>query len=83
METETVGSLAVEEEADHAAVTVAMDDGALLAVDALRDVSIAFDMSFYGTERCHHELQDNFRAVRRTLWHFLGMVRAGKPSLAP
>jgi predicted dehydrogenase len=75
---------AVEGEGDHAAVTVTTDDGTLVTVDALGDVPITFDVSFYGTDRTSsHELRDNYRAFRRTLWHFLETVRTGEPSLAP
>jgi hypothetical protein len=61
-----------------------MDDDTLVTVDALGDVPLTLDIDVYGTERTsHHELRDNFRAFRRTLWHFLKMVRTGEPSLAP
>lgn len=68
----------------HDAITVRMDDGTLVTVDALGEVPLVLDVDIYGTERVtHHELRDNFRAFRRTLWHFLEMVRSGEPSLAP
>lgn len=68
----------------HTAITVSMDDGTLLSVDSLGDVPLTFDVAIYGTERTsHHELRDNFRAFRRTLWHFVEAVRAGEPSLPP
>ena len=68
----------------HTAITVTMDDGTLLSVDSLGDVPLTFDVAIYGTERTsHHELRDNFRAFRRTLWHFVEAIRAGEPSLPP
>lgn len=75
---------AVEGEGEHAQVTVTMDDGTLVVVDALGDVPITFDVALYGSERTSsHALRDNFRAFRRTLWHFLETVRTGDPSLPP
>lgn len=68
----------------HDSVTVRMDDDTLVTIDALGEVPLVLDVDIYGTERVsHHELRDNFRAFRRTLWHFLEMVRSGEPSLAP
>jgi len=69
---------------DHTAVAVTMDDGTLFAVDVLGDVPLTFEVALYGSERTsRHELRDNFRAFRRTLWHFLETVRTGEPLLAP
>lgn len=69
---------------DHTAITVTMDDGTLVSIDSLGDVPLTFDVAFYGSERSsHHELRDNFRAFRRTLWHFVETVRTGEPSLPP
>ena len=68
----------------HTTVAVTMDDGTLFAVDVLGDVPLTFEVALYGSERTsRHELRDNFRAFRRTLWHFLETVRTGEPSLAP
>jgi predicted dehydrogenase len=69
---------------DRATVTVTTDDGTLLGIDVLGDVPLTLDVALYGSERTsRHELRDNFRAFRRTLWGFLETVRAGEPSLAP
>ncbi|MEF8840094.1 MAG: Gfo/Idh/MocA family oxidoreductase [Haloarculaceae archaeon] len=75
---------ATEGTAGQVAATVTMGDGSLVAVDALGDVPPTFEVALYGSERTsRHELRDNFRAFRRTLWHFLETVRTGEPSLAP
>jgi predicted dehydrogenase len=75
---------ATEGTAGQVAATVTMSDGSLVAIDALGDVRPTFEVAFYGSERTsRHELRDNFRAFRRTLWHFLETVRTGEPSLAP
>ena len=75
---------AVEGAGEHTEVTVTMDDGTLVAIDALGDVPLTFDVALYGSERTSsHALRDNFRAFRRTLWHFIETVRTGEPSLAP
>ena len=75
---------AVGGEDDSATVTVTTDDGTLLGVDVLGDVPLTLDVALYGSERTsRHELRDNFRAFRRTLWHFLETVRTGEPSLRP
>ena len=69
---------------DRATVAVTTGDGPLVTIDALGDVPITFDVSLYGTERTSsHQLRDNFRAFRRTLWHFLETVRTDEPSLDP
>ncbi len=75
---------AVGGEDDSATVTVTTDDGTLLGVDVLGDVPLTLDVALYGSQRTsRHELRDNFRAFRRTLWHFLETVRTGEPSLHP
>lgn len=68
----------------HTTVSATMDDGTRVSIDALGDVPLTFDVALYGSERAsRHQLRDNFRAFRRTLWHFVETIRTGDPSLAP
>lgn len=68
----------------HMSVTIEMSDNTLVQIDALGDAPITFDVDIYGSERTtHHELRDNFRAFRRTLWHFIESIRTGEPALPP
>jgi predicted dehydrogenase len=53
-------------------------------LDALGDVPKTFQVDLWGTDRrSSHEITDNFTAFRRTLWHFVEMVRMGTPAIDP
>ncbi|MFC4357686.1 Gfo/Idh/MocA family protein [Halobium salinum] len=71
-------------DAPHDAFGVTLDDGTLVQVDALGDAPFVFDVSFLGSEKASdHPIRDNFAAFRRTLWHFVRMVKTGDPPLDP
>ena len=70
--------------AEHDSVTIEMDGGTQVQVDALGDGPFTFSVDVYGSERTsRHDLVDNFTAFRRTLWRFVEMVRSGEPVLDP
>ncbi|MFP9193836.1 Gfo/Idh/MocA family protein [Natrialbaceae archaeon A-CW1-1] len=70
--------------ATHDSVTIELDDGTLLQVDALGEVPMTFAIDIYGSTRTSsHELRDNFTAFRRTLWRFVEMVRDEVPPIDP
>ena len=70
--------------AEHASVAITMSDGSLFQLDALGDVPLTFQVDIWGDEkRSTHEITDNFTAFRRTLWHFIEMIRTGTPPIDP
>jgi predicted dehydrogenase len=70
--------------AEHASLAITMSDGVLFQIDALGSVPKTFQVDLWGTEkRSSHEITDNFSAFRRTLWHFLEMIRSGTPPIDP
>lgn len=69
---------------DPATVTVETTGEPTVRIGALGEAPITFDVSIYGREDVtRHRLRDNFRAFRRTLWHFFRMVRSGEPAIPP
>jgi hypothetical protein len=55
-------------------------DGSLFEIAALSKTVKTFQLDFFGeNNRFHAELNNNFVAFRRTLFHFFEMVRTGKP----
>jgi len=70
--------------AEHDSVAITMSDGTLFHLDALGDVPKTFHVDIWGSEnRSSHRITDNFSAFRRTLWHFVEMVRTGTPPIDP
>ena len=70
--------------AQHDSLAITMGDGSLFQLDALGDVPLTFQVDIWGSEkRTTHEITDNFSAFRRTLWHFVEMVRTGTPPIGP
>ena len=70
--------------ADPTTVTITTTGEPTVQIAALGDAPITFDLSIYGRDGAsRHQLRDNFRAFRRTLWHFFRMVRSGEPAIAP
>jgi predicted dehydrogenase len=70
--------------AEHASVAIRMSDDTLFQLDALGAVPKTFQVDLWGTDRrSTHEITDNFTAFRRTLWHFVEMVRTGTPPIDP
>jgi len=66
------------------AVTVTTTGEPTVQINTIGTAPITFDVDVYGRERVtHHRLRDNFRAFRRTLYHFFELVRTGEPTLAP
>ena len=69
---------------EHAAFSIAMSDGSVFQIDAIGDVPKTFQIDLWGEHRRGtYELEDNFTAFRRTLWHFVKMIRTGEPPIAP
>jgi predicted dehydrogenase len=70
--------------APHASFAVAMDDGSLVQLDALGDVSRCFRVDIFGTRKItSHEITDNFSMFRRLLWHFIHSIKTGTPAIDP
>ena len=70
--------------AEHASLAITMSDGTLFQLDALGDVPLTFRVDVWGSEkRSTHEITDNFSAFRRTLSHFVEMIRTGTPPIEP
>lgn len=70
--------------ADHDSVSIEFADGSVLHVDALHDSSLMIDLAVYTDQRAETvQLQDNFTAFRRTLYHFIQQVRTGTPAIPP
>lgn len=66
------------------AVTISTTAETTVQITTIGDAPVTFDVSLYGTERVtRHRLRDNFRAFRRTLWHFFEQVRTGEPQIPP
>ena len=69
-------------EAPHSSMAIAMDDGALLQIDALGDAPPTFHFDVWGSARASsHDVTDNFSMFRRMLWHFAKMIRTGRPEV--
>jgi predicted dehydrogenase len=69
---------------DHTSVTVTTREGVVLTLDALGEASRTFLFDFHGTKlRTSHSVENNFGMFKRTLSHFVEMVRTGRPSLVP
>lgn len=70
--------------ARHASLGIALDDGALLQIDALGDVGPCFRLDLFGSGQVSsHEIRDNFSMFRRMLFHFAEGVRTGRPAVPP
>jgi predicted dehydrogenase len=70
--------------AEHPAFSISMSDGSTFQIDALGKVPKTFQIDLWGEHRRGtYELEDNFTAFRRTLWHFIEMIRTGEPPIDP
>jgi hypothetical protein len=68
----------------HPGFTISMSDGSVFQIDALGKVPKTFQIDLWGEQRRGtYELEDNFTAFRRTLWHFIEMIRSGEPPIDP
>ncbi|WP_063847575.1 Gfo/Idh/MocA family protein [Bacillus sp. FJAT-28004] len=68
--------------AGHLSMTVSFDNGLLLQIDCLGDVSPIFKIDVYGSRK--HDvfhIGDNFSMFRRMLWHFFRSVETRKPAV--
>jgi predicted dehydrogenase len=71
-------------DASHVSLAVRMDDGALLQLDALGDVTRCFRIDIFGTKHISsHEITDNFSMFRRLLWHFVQSMKTGLRAIEP
>lgn len=68
----------------HDSLVVELDQGTLLAIDALGACPKLFSFGLYGSEKvATFDLYDNFTAFRRVLAAFIGQVGTGTPGIAP
>lgn len=71
-------------ESSHLSISVQMDDGSLLQLDALGEVPKCFRIDIFGDRKISfHEISDNFSMFRRTLWHFCQSINNGRPAIDP
>jgi len=69
---------------NHISIAIKMKNGLLVQIDALGNIPITCQIEIWGTRNWGiYELNDNFTAFRRTLKHFIDMVRTGKPPISP
>ena len=70
--------------AQHPSLALTLNDGTLFQLDALGQVPKVFQLDMFGSAvHAQVHLADNFSAFRRTLWHFMEMVRTGQPTIPP
>ncbi|HLO78454.1 MAG TPA: Gfo/Idh/MocA family oxidoreductase [Magnetospirillum sp.] len=70
--------------APHDSLVVELDQGPLVAIDAIGLAPKLFSFGIYGsTKVATFDLYDNFTAFRRVLGAFIAQVRTGEPSIAP
>ena len=70
--------------AKHASLLLKNKDNSLIYIDALGDAPKTFQFDFWSDKkRFHTEVTDNFSMFRRTIFHFIKMIRTKKPSIDP
>lgn len=68
----------------HDSAVLFNQDKSIIQIDALGEVVKTFQIDFFGSAgRFNVELNDNFSAFRRTLFHFFEMIRDNKPTINP
>jgi predicted dehydrogenase len=68
--------------APHTSISVHMDDGMLLQIDALGEAPRTFQIDIWGTDRSSsHEILDNFSMFRRMLWRFARSLTDKAPAI--
>ena len=68
----------------HDAWLIQLSDGVPMVLNCLGAVGKTFHVSMFGDKGHRHvDLHDNFSAFRRTMEHFFGMVRSGRPPIDP
>jgi hypothetical protein len=71
-------------QANHKSAILFNSDNSIIQIDALGDVVKTFQIDFFGSSASFTaELNNNFSAFRRTLFHFFKMINEGKPSIDP
>jgi len=71
-------------QAKHASLLLKNKDKSLIYIDALGEAPKTFQFDFWSQKkRFHAEINDNFSMFRRTMFHFINMIRTKKPSIAP
>jgi predicted dehydrogenase len=71
-------------DAPHDAWLIQLSDGVPMILNCLGAVGKTFHISLFGDNgHRHFDLHDNFSAFRRTMEHFFGMVKSGRPPIDP
>lgn len=69
-------------EATHMSISVRMEDGLLMQLDALDQCPRCFRVEVFGSKLISsHEILDNFSMFRRMLWHFSDLIKNGKKDI--
>lgn len=70
--------------AEHFSAIVALDDGALIQIDALGEGPPTFHFDIFGTQRIGaFDVTDNFSMFRRMLWEFVTSIETRRPAIPP
>lgn len=70
--------------ASHDSLVVELDQGPLIAIDAIGTSPKLFSFGVYGSAKvASADLHDNFTAFRRVLEAFIKQVRTGRPAIPP
>ena len=71
-------------DADFMSVVITTENGPLVQVEALDNIPPLFRLDIFSTKKhVSIDIKDNFTMFRRMIWHFLHMVKTGKPSIPP
>lgn len=69
---------------NHFSATLKNKDHSIIQIDALGNETKTFHLDFWGHKlRFSVEIEDNFTAFKRTLYHFIQMIQSGKPTISP
>lgn len=67
---------------NHDSLILKNQDHSLIYIDALGKAQKTFQFDFWSNKkRFHAEVFDNFSMFRRTIYHFIRMIRTGKPAI--
>jgi len=67
---------------NHDSLILKNKDNSLICIDALGKTQKTFQFDFWSDkQRFHAEVFDNFSMFRRTIYHFIRMIRTGKPAI--
>lgn len=67
---------------NHDSLILKNVDNSIICIDALGKTQKTFQFDFWSDQkRFHAEVSDNFSMFRRTIYHFIKMIRTGKPSI--